>query len=122
MKNNTNKINDVFTLNVVSLTPLEDVCDFHTQAMFCYILKTKSNINNLFSTNKNNKEGKNKILEKLINNMGIKDENFKNEFKSILTTYSDVIAISSDDLEPSKLLPRHIKLVDGSKPTKQKAY
>jgi len=50
--------------------------------------------------------------------MDITDKNFKNEFKSILTTYSDVIAISSDDLEPSELLPHHIELLDGSKPIK----
>ena len=44
------------------------------------------------------------------------------EIKFILTSYSDVIAISSDDLEPSKLLPHHIELLEGSKPIKQKAY
>ena len=47
--------------------------------------------------------------------MDSKDGNFKNEFKFILTTYSDVIDISSDDLEPSKLLPHHIELLESSK-------
>ena len=54
-------------------------------------------------------------MEELINNMDSKDGNFKNEFKFILTTYSDVIDISSDDLEPSKLLPHHIELLESSK-------
>ena len=61
-------------------------------------------------------------MEELISNMDIKDGNFKNEIKSILTSYSDVIAISSNDLEPSKLLTHHIELLEGSKPIKQKAY
>jgi len=40
----------------------------------------------------------------------------------LLLTFNDVIAISSDDLEPSKLLPHHIESVDGAKPIKQRAY
>jgi len=43
VKNITNKINGLFTLNVVSLALLEDVHDFHTQAMFCHILESNTN-------------------------------------------------------------------------------
>jgi len=38
--------------NVVLLAPLEDICEFHTQAMFCYIFENNNSINNLFSTGK----------------------------------------------------------------------
>jgi len=51
VKNNTNKINGIFTLNVVRLALLEDVCAFHSKPIFCHILERKTNINNLFSTN-----------------------------------------------------------------------
>ena len=112
----------MFTFSAVPLVPLEDVHELHTQCIFCYILENNTSINNVISTNKINTTNKNKILEELISNMDIKDENFKNEIKSILTSYSDVIAISSDDLEPSKLLPHHIELLEGNKPIKQKAY
>ena len=40
----------------------------------------------------------------------------------MLITFNDVVAISSDYLEPFKLLPHHIELVDGAKPIKQRAY
>jgi len=40
----------------------------------------------------------------------------------LLITFNDIVAISSDDLEPSKLLPYHIELVDEAKPIKQRAY
>ena len=93
---------------MVPLAPLEDVQELHTQSMFFYILENKISINNVFSTNKINTTNNNKMLEELISNMDIKDGNFKNEYKSILTSYSDVIAISSDDLDLSKLLPHHI--------------
>jgi len=122
VKSGINNVNGVFTFSAVPLVPLEDVHELHTQCMFCYILENNTSINNVISTNKINTTNKNKILEELISNMDIKDENFKNEIKSILTSYSDVIAISSDDLEPSKLLPHHIELLEGSKPIKQKAY
>jgi len=122
IKSGTNSVNDVFTFSTVPLAPLEDVQELHTQSMFFYILENKISINNVFSTNKINTTNNNKMLEELISNMDIKDGNFKNEYKSILTSYSDVIAIFSDDLEPSKLQPHHIELLEGSKTIKQKTY
>jgi len=46
-------------------------------------------------------------------------KNFKNEFNFSLTTYSDVIAISFNNLKYLKLLPYDIELIDGSRPIKQ---
>jgi len=91
--------------------------------MFYYILgKPPSTfINNV--NIKNEKVNKNTILEELIEDMDIKDDIFKKEFKNILNSYSDVIVISIDDLESSLLLLHHIELLNGSsKPIKQKAY
>jgi len=103
VKNGTNNVNGVVTFSAVPLAPLEDVHELHTQSMFCYILENNPSINNVISTNKINSTNKNKILEELISNMDIKDGNFENEFKSILISFSDVIVIPSDDLEPSKI-------------------
>jgi len=122
VRNKINNINGIFSFNVVPLVPLEDVQIFQSQAMFCYIIENPPStiINNINSINEN--VDKNKILEVLIDNMDIKDLDFKAEFKKILNSYTDVIAVSSDDLEPSELLPHHIELIAGSKPIKQKAY
>jgi len=53
----------------------------------------------------NEKVEKNKILRDLIDNVDIKDVNFFIEFKNKLTTYTDVIATSSNELKPSKFKP-----------------
>ena len=88
-------ITSLHYLSVVPLAPLEDVQKLHAQSMLCYILENNTSINIVISINKINTTNKNNILEELISNMDIKDGNFKNEFKSILTSYSDVIVTNT---------------------------
>jgi len=54
--------------------------------------------------------------------MDIQEDIIKSELRNLLIAFNDVVAISLDDLEPSKLLPHYIELVDGAKPIKQRAY
>jgi len=42
--------------------------------------------------------------------------------RNLFTTYEDVLALKTDDLWHSKLLPHRIVLVEGAKPIKQKVY
>jgi len=127
------------------IVPLEDISLFHSSALLCYLFddnfsisantlftsSSNKGINNNINTcnikdyiNKNNNKDKDKnyIIDELVVNVDVKDNKFKNDLKNLLSKYGDVVAISSDDLEPSNLLPHHIELIEGSKPIKQKAY
>jgi len=132
------------------IVPLEDISLFHSSALLCYLFNdnfsisvtlftsSNNNVNNILNNNKinNNKNScnvneyvdkninkdkdKNYIIDELQINIDVKDKKFKNKLKELLNKYDDVIAISSDDLEASELLPHHIELIEGSKPIMQK--
>ena len=59
------------------------------------------------------------ILEKKIDTS---DYNLNKELKSLLTEFEVIIAISTDDLKRSKLLPHSIQLKKGYIPIKQRTY
>jgi len=54
--------------------------------------------------------------------MDINEDIIKSWLRNLLITFNDIVEISSDDFDPSKLLPHHIELIDGEKPIKQRAY
>ena len=94
---------------------------FHSQALLYYLYDDNFSIsaNTIFTTIK---EDRRAIIESIIEGMDIQEDTIKSELRNLLITFNDVVAISSDDLEPSKLLPHHIELIDGAKPIKQRAY
>ena len=129
------------------IVPLEDISLFHSSALLCYLFDDTFSItaNTLFTSSNNNKinnnvnscsvnkyidddktinkdKNKNYIIDEMVINIDVKNDNFKIKLKKLLSKYGDVVAISSDDLEASELLPHHIELIEGSKPIKQKAY
>jgi len=65
------------------------------------------------------KENKNEIINRIINELNNED---KIKARNLFTTYENVLALKTDDLGHSKLLPHRIVLVNGAKPIKQKAY
>jgi len=94
---------------------------FHSQALLCYLYDDNFSISasTIFT---NIKDDKRAIIESVIEGMDIQEDTIKSELRNLLITFNDVVAISSDDLEPPKLLPHHVELVDGAKPIKQIAY
>ena len=63
------------------------------------------------------KENKNEIINRIINELNNED---KIKARNLFTTNEDVLALKTDDLGHSKLLPHRIVLVEGAKPIKQK--
>ena len=54
--------------------------------------------------------------------IGICDKKFIKKTRELLKMYDDVLALSSDDLGKSKLLPHSIQLKENSRPIKQRSY
>eukprot|EP00833_Pecoramyces_ruminatium_P003578 jgi/Orpsp1_1/1177610/evm.model.c7180000062132.1 len=72
-----------------------------------------------FKDSNERKETLNRIYKEGI---GITDSNFLNKIKELLNSYDDIIALSTDDLSETKLLPHSIQLVENCKPLKQRSY
>ena len=62
---------------------------------------------------------KQNIIDKIIQTI---PENFKKIVRELFYKNFDIIAIKTDDLGKSKLLPHRIELVPGAQPIKQKSY
>ena len=62
------------------------------------------------------------LFNSLINKIIFNNKDDYYNFCIILKNFYDVIAISTDDLEPSKLLPYNIILEENTTPIKQKVY
>ena len=66
---------------------------------------------------------KDDVINSIINQIKFKNKkDYKKFCKLLKKFFNDIIAISSDDSEPSKLFSHHIILEENSMPIKQKAY
>jgi len=114
---------------LVPISNIEDINTFRSQSLLCVSPEPKIDIveATLFvdanepNSNISAKE-KDDVINSIINQLKFKNKKDYKKFCRLLKKFDDIIAISSDDLEPSKLFPHHIILEENSMPIKQKAY
>jgi len=102
---------------LIPISNIEDINTFTSQSLLCVYPETKIDIveATLFvNTNESNSnistKEKDDIINSIINQIKFKNNKVYNNFCKLLKKFDDFIAISSDDFEPSKLLPHHITL------------
>eukprot|EP00833_Pecoramyces_ruminatium_P007356 jgi/Orpsp1_1/1181388/evm.model.c7180000077042.1 len=112
---------------LVPIANIEDISTFHSQTLLCYMYEEPSIITSTLFSSLDNQNIiftsilKENIIKEMTEKCKISQEE-KDKFQNLLNKYNDVITVSSDDLEPSKLLPHHINLEENVKPIKQKPY
>ncbi|ORX47079.1 hypothetical protein BCR36DRAFT_454686, partial [Piromyces finnis] len=83
-------------------------------------ISSESTTNNQSSDIKlDNLEIKRNIINNIITVLPL---DIQNKMKDVFNTFMEVIAIKTDDLGKTKLLPHHIDLLPNTKPIKQRAY
>ena len=114
---------------LVPISNIEDINTFRSQSLLCVSPEPKIDIVEAIlcvNTNESNynisAKEKDDVINSIINKIKFKNKKDYKKICKLLKKFDDIIAVSSDNLEPSKLFPHHIILEENTTPIKQKAY
>jgi len=114
--------------SLIPVVDVEDIKTFRAKSLLCCsdefidIVEATLFVNSEIDNFKDNTSEKEKAIDSIVNKINFKNILDYNKFIRLIKSYKDIIAIFSDDLEPSKLLPHYIVLEDNTSLIKQAPY